>query len=106
VVQVPTDLSPNLNELIDFLGLQTLNNALFVNGFNFMPMVSENDFLLMAPLPLPLQFFSTDPGLNWTPLPPPIQALLPPWPGEQLGLHLQALIVDVNGTLVPVPVGP
>jgi len=95
-VQIPTDFSPNPPDLLDMLTVQTIQQSLFTDGFNFSPLVDDTGFMLMTPL-LPTDFFSTDPGLLWLPSPPPLQDYLPLWPEPGLELHLQSMVMLVNG---------
>ena len=101
LVQIPTNLAPTAGELLDVLTLQTLDASLFIDPFNYAPLVDESGFMLMTPLPLVPNFFSTDPGLQWLPSPPPILPLLPDWPG--LELMTQALVPQVNAWAPPPP---
>lgn len=105
MVQVPTNALTPLPLQLEQLALQGLNMAQQQNGFNFMPMLDEFGMFLMAPPGLDVQFFSTDPGLQWQPLLPPVLPLLPEFP-ETPELILQ-LVAVVNGwTPPPLPPPP
>ncbi len=103
-IQIPTNAAATVPDLLDILAQQTIDNALTINQFNFIPLVDELGFMLMAPLDLPVFFFSNDPGLQWALSPVPLLPILPSWPtppGEPIQLMLQSLVPTVNGWLPP-----
>lgn len=99
-VQIPSDIGTPIPIQLDQLMQLTLDLGQNLNGFNFTAMLdgAEGMMLMLPPL-LPFDFFSTDPGLQWQPLLPPILPLMEPW--SNLELQVIELVGVVNGWAVP-----
>ena len=98
-IQIPANPVTPLPEQLEQLALQALNQAQNLDGFNFMPMLDQEGLLLMHAPDLPSQFFSTDPGVQWQPLLPPVDPLLPEFQQEMV--TILPMIEIVNGWAFP-----
>lgn len=57
--------SDDVGQILDQIAFQMIEFFDFQPGFNFQPVVDEDEFMLMLPPGANAQFFSTDPGLQW-----------------------------------------